>query len=851
MTEKGPQIIHRSDYREPEFLIPTIDLTFDLRDTGTIVASSMKIERNGAHREPLRLNAEKIRIFSVEMDGSLLTRKSYEVTDTHLIINDVPDSFLLRVLTEINPLENRALEGLYKSGDIFCTQNEPEGFRRITCFMDRPDVMSVFTTRIIAHKEKYPVLLSNGNCVETEDYAGGRHMALWHDPFPKPAYLFALVAGDLGMVRDTHVTKSGRSVDCRVYCDRGNEDRCRHALASLKKAMKWDEERFGLEYDLDIYMIVAVDSFNMGAMENKGLNIFNSKYVLASEDTATDDDYMNIEAVVAHEYFHNWTGNRVTLRDWFQLTLKEGLTVFRDQEFTSDMHSRAVKRIDDANDLRAIQFIEDSGPNAHPVRPDTYMEINNFYTVTVYEKGAEVIRMIQTLLGREGFRKGMDRYFELHDGQAVTCEDFIGAMESANAADLSHFRLWYSQAGTPELDISSEYDAAEKIYRLHVSQSLPATPGQTGKKPLHIPLAVGLLDSAGHDMTNNDEGDRTVLLHLHDERQDFVFTNITEEPCPSLNRNFSAPVKVRYPYSGRQLAFLFAHDSDDFNRWDSGQAVARSMHGMYMEELGAGFSGRSDRSLLDSYGSVIMDRNMDFNIKALALTLPSEEVLALEYNPVDFDALHDARERLQRDLALRFENELLELYYSLGEKGAYSFDTASAGRRRLRLCLLAHLVATGRDEHAAICQELYASAGNMTEKMGALRMLAGIESPRRDAALRDFYDRWKGDQRVITKWLSVQAFSPLRGRLDEVIRLEKDEVFDIRIPNLVRALIGAFSQNLVNFNDITGRGYAYVADKIIEIDAFNPSISSLLARSFKLYPRTDSIRRGLIEKELE
>jgi aminopeptidase N len=653
------------------------------------------------------------------------------------------------------------------------------------------------------------------------------------------------------MISDTYVTKSGRSVDCRVYCDRGNEDRCRHALASLKKAMKWDEDRFGLEYDLDIYMIVAVDSFNMGAMENKGLNIFNSKYVLASEDTATDDDYMNIEAVVAHEYFHNWTGNRVTLRDWFQLTLKEGLTVFRDQEFTSDLPSRSVKRIDDANDLRAIQFIEDSGPNAHPVRPDSYMEINNFYTVTVYEKGAEVIRMIQTLLGREGFRKGMDRYFELHDGRAVTCDDFLEAMESASGADLSHFRLWYGQAGTPELEISSEYDAAEKKYRLHVSQNLSATPGQTEKKPLHIPLVLGLLDSDGRDMTLNDEGDRTVLLHIHNEKEDFIFSNITEEPCPSLNRNFSAPVKIRHPYSGSQLAFLFAHDSDDFNRWDSGQAVARSMHRIYMEETGSGFSGRPDRSLMDSYGSVIMDRSMDFNIKALALTLPSEEVLAQEYNPVDFDALHDARERLQRDLALRFENELLELYYSLGEKGPYSFETASVGRRRLRLCLLAHLVSTGRDEHAALCHELYASAGNMTEKMGALRMLAGIESLRRDEALRDFYERWKGDQRVITKWLSVQALSPLRGRLDEVIRLEKDGVFDIRIPNLVRALIGAFSQNLVNFNDITGRGYAYVADKIIEIDAFNPSISSLLARSFKLYPRTDSLRRGLIEKELK
>ena len=844
------KVIKRTDYEKPLFLIPTIDLVFDLHDSKTIVTAVLEIKRNGNHNKPLKLEYSKLRLMFVELNENKLPVSQYTFTEEHLIIYDVPNNFILKTISETNPTENLALEGLYKSGGIFCTQNEPEGFRQITFFIDRPDVLSIFKVKIIADKKQANALLSNGNCIESGELENGRHYAVWFDPFPKPSYLFALVAGNLGMVSDKYITSSGREVDCRIYCDPGNEDRCHYALASLIKAMRWDEKRFGLEYDLDIYMIVAVDSFNMGAMENKGLNIFNSKYVLASSTTATDDDFLAIESVVGHEYFHNWTGNRVTLRDWFQLTLKEGLTVFRDQEFTSDEQSRSVKRIVDASDMLSIQFIEDAGPNAHAIRPESYMEINNFYTVTVYEKGAEICRMIHTILGEENFQKGMKRYFELFDGMAVTCEDFIETMEAASGADLAQFRLWYSQSGTPNVLVQTHYNNESQKFYITLKQTIPDTPGQTGKLPMHIPLLTGLVNNKGADIELDAEGNTSVLLHLKENEQEFVFDNISSMPYLSINRNFSAPVIITHERSMDEKIFLFANDSDTFNRWDAGQSAAKHIAKQYVEALQKEKNCVMDKGFVYACRALINSKTDD-SFKALAMLLPSENLLIQEYDVIDFDAISLARKTLKQELALELETDLLLQYKLLNENKKIFTEESFAPKRKFILRVLDYLAASGKPEYIELCKRLYFENENMTMKAGILSILSDHAEGAAAPAFEDFYNTWKNDRNVIMKWFAVQSGAAVTNCLENVLKLEKNPVYDIHVPNLVRVVTGAFGQNMVCFHEKSGRGYTYMADRLIQIDAFNPSISSSLARSFKMFAKCDDVRKQLMKREME
>lgn len=843
------KVIFRKDYAPPAYSIPQIALDIVLHDTRTIVTSVMNVVRNPVSPKAgsgLILNGEKVTLRGVSMDGVPLESDSFTVDDTTLTIKNVPDIFTLTITTEINPVENRALEGLYKSGSVFCTQNEPEGFRRITYCIDRPDVLSRFTTTIEADAASCPVLLSNGNCIAAEHLEHGMHRVVWEDPFPKPAYLFALVAGDLGLLRDSVTTKSGRTIDLRIYCDRGNEDKCRHAMSSLKKAMKWDEERFGLEYDLDIYMIVAVDAFNMGAMENKGLNVFNSQYILADPLTATDGNYMNIERVVAHEYFHNWTGNRITCRDWFQLTLKEGLTVFRDQEFVSDTQTRPVKRIEDVSNLRALQFPEDAGPNAHPLRPDSYIEINNFYTVTVYEKGAEVIRMIHTLLGEEAFQLGMKEYVARNDGKAVSCDDFVAAMEKGSGANLGQFMLWYSQAGTPEITITSDYDSASGILRLDLHQFMPDTPGQKNKKPMHIPFHIGIIGNDGNEVPVDSSGNMTLKFELKNEQETVEIPGILKKPVLSVNRGFSAPVKVKYGYSLDDYLFLFRHDSDTFNRWDAGQCAAqRIIDGMAekSEHDGAG-------KYIDALRGIIEDNTLDLRYKSLLLQLPQEAVLFQGKNPIDVDGICGSRRYLKKKIAVDLQHLFLDAYHSLARKGEYNISMDSIGMRAFRLLCLDYYCETGNEDAADISWRHFNEAANMTDEIGALSVIAQINSDKRTECLDTFYRKWKENHLVMIKWFQVQAASKIPGTIGEVRRLETDPLFDITIPNLVRALVGTFCQNTVMFYDESGEGYRYCADKIIEIDSFNPSIASSLAKHFKLFRNLDSDRQGLMEVQL-
>jgi len=718
--------------------------------------------------------------------------------------------------------------------------------------------MAVFTTRIEGDKARYPVLLSNGNLVDSGDLPDGRHFAVWNDPFPKPSYLFALVAGNLACAEDTFVTRSGRKVVLRIYVEPGKEDRCGHALESLKNAMRWDEETFGLEYDLDIYMIVAVSDFNMGAMEKKGLNVFNDKYVLANPETATDADYGFIEAIIAHEYFHNWTGNRVTCRDWFQLSLKEGLTVFRDQQFSGDMRSAPVERIKQVRALRARQFPEDACPMAHPVRPDSYIEINNFYTPTVYEKGAEVIRMMHSLLGKDGFRKGMDLYFERHDGQAVTCEDFVKAMEDANGADLSQFRRWYSQSGTPELTARGRYDAKAKAYDLTVSQHCPPTPGQAEKLPMHIPLALGLLDKAGNALPLRLDGEaagqnsNSRVLDVREATQTFRFTGIDAEPTPSLLRNFSAPVKLRLDLPADQRRRLIAHDSDPFNRWETTQQYAS---GLLLDNVAAIQAGRKttvDNAFVDALQGVLNDATLDKTLIAETLVLPTEDYLAQQMAVVDIDAVHAARESLRRAIAERLKNDFLAAYHSNASNRPYSPEPAEAARRRLRNVALSYLGALGDAESVALCAQQARTADNMTDEMGALAVLNDLADPARADALDAFFARWKDDALVIDKWFSLQAMSTLPGTLEAVRALTNHPAFSIRVPNKVRAVIGAFAQgNPLRFHAADGSGYDFLADKVIALNAINPQVAARLLGAFGQWRRFDEVRQKKMRAALE
>ncbi|MCP4913179.1 MAG: aminopeptidase N [Oligoflexia bacterium] len=852
MKEPAPSTIYLKDYKVPNFLIETIHLTFDLHDTETKVTSKMKIKKNPESQDgnDLFLNGEELKFVSAAINGEKLSEDQYKLTDDSLTLLSAPAEFELVIENEINPTANTALDGLYKSGNIFCTQNEPEGFRRITYFMDRPDVMAKYTTKIVADKNLYPTLLSNGNPIGEGELDGGRHWVEWEDPFLKPAYLYALVAGDLGMIQDSYTTMTGRKIDLRIYCDKGNESRCFHAMESLKKSMKWDEDTFGLEYDLDIYMIVAVDSFNMGAMENKGLNIFNSVYVLANPETATDDNFLGIESVVGHEYFHNWTGNRITCRDWFQLTLKEGLTVYRDQEFSADLNDRTVQRIQDVARLRGHQFVEDAGPNAHPIKPDHYMEINNFYTATIYEKGAEVIRMIRTFLGKEGFRKGMDKYFELYDGQAVTTEDFLHAMSVANDNfDMTQFKNWYKQAGTPEL--ITEWEIKDGELYLTVEQKTPATPGQPVKEPYHLPLKMSLLSKDGSsnekiELTSSngeqphlDQG----ILHIRNNKETFVM-KASGDVIPSLNREFAAPINLKAPYTTEDYLFFMANETDAFNRYEATQVLATKM----IDDLIAG--NEVDGRYYEAFDSLINDDKLPAGIKALCLSTPSLTMLLQKQTTIEVAKTNEARIALRKSVAQKLEDSIVGLYEKLNsELKEYKLDGDSIAKRSLKNTLLGYL-ASLENRHDLIFTQ-FENANNMTDEISAFNIIANIESERSKEASQKFYNKWKQDTLVIQKWLAANSSSTLDSTFDKVQELEKDEVFDWNVPNLVRSVYWGFANNKVQFHHPTGRGYKLVADKIIKLDSINPQIASRIVTAFNDYKKAPAQAQALMKKELE
>lgn len=840
MRDAQPSTIYLSDYEVPAYLIDTTDLAFDLGEESTKVTSQLHIRRNPASKTSnasLALHGTELDLISLAIDGRTLDATEWTQSGEQLIIADVPTEFVLRCETLIRPQDNTSLEGLYKSSGMFCTQCEAEGFRKITYYLDRPDVMSVFTVEIIADAQRYPVLLSNGNLSTTETLADGRHKTVWQDPFPKPAYLFALVAGKLACVEDRFTTMNGREVALKIYVENKDADKCDHAMASLKNAMRWDEDVYGREYDLDIFNIVAVDDFNMGAMENKSLNIFNTSCVLAKPETTTDAGFQRVEGVVAHEYFHNWSGNRVTCRDWFQLSLKEGFTVFRDAEFSADMGSPTVKRVEDVTLLRTAQFAEDAGPMAHPIRPDSFIEISNFYTVTVYEKGAEVVRMIHTLLGPELFRKGSDLYFDRHDGQAVTCEDFVLAMEDASGVDLGQFRHWYSQAGTPKLAVSAQYDADEQHYTLTVKQSCPATPGQTSKAPFHIPLAVALLGEAGQlalqlqdGEPNTETADNTeMVLNVTEPEQSFTFTGIHEEPVPSLLRGFSAPVKLDFAYSREQLLCLMRSDSDGFCRWDASQQLGLAEINQALADLAAGREVAPDSAYLDACRDLLADETLDGAMVAMMLQLPSEAYLAEIFHPVDVIALHRAREALRLAIAIALRTELQACYERCSSDVAYAADAAQIAQRSLKNTALAYLMLVDDNSARNLAISQFENSENMTDRLAALNALVNSAAPYKADALQRFYQNWQHEPLVINQWFQVQAMCRLPGSIDRVQALMAHPAFDIRNPNKVRALIGAFcGQNSVNFHREDGAGYRFLADQVIVLNRSNPQIASRL-----------------------
>ncbi|MBI5656793.1 MAG: aminopeptidase N [Geobacter sp.] len=856
MTDANHRTVYRRDYTPPDYLVDSIEISFELGEETTTVISRLTLRANydrTAGQRPLVLDGHRFVLQRLSLDGVLLAAEQYTVSAEQLTIAQVPDAFTLGVVTELRPQDNTFLEGLYRSNGMFCTQCEAEGFRSITYYPDRPDVLAVFTTTIVADQTRYPVLLSNGNRIDQGELPDGRHYATWHDPFRKPGYLFALVAGDLARIEEGFTTCSGRQVALHLYLQEQNRHKGAHALQSLRRAMAWDEETFGREYDLDIYMIVAVDDFNMGAMENKGLNIFNSRYVLASPKTATDDDFQAIEEVVGHEYFHNWSGNRVTCRDWFQLSLKEGLTIFRDQEFSADMESRGVKRIADVRYLRTIQFPEDAGPLAHPVRPDSYMEINNFYTATVYNKGAEVIRMLRTLLGPEQFRKGMDLYFERFDGQAVTVDDFVRAMADASGRDLGQFTLWYSQAGTPVIEASGSFDPLAKTFTLTVRQSTPPTPGQPEKKPLQIPLLMGLLSREGRQLAVGEEsGQTTRLLELLSDEQSFVFTGLASEPVPALLRNFSAPVHLSYPYRHDDLVLLMAHEPDPFCRWEAGQQLAADLLLTLVADWQAGRELRLDPGFLTAFRALLTGNLADRAFQAEALTLPAEAYLA-ELLPVcDPDAIHAVRQFVRRALATELREEFLALRAACRPEAHYGVSDGRAGERRLANLCLAYLMTLEEQQIIDLCIAQYLGSDNMTDTMGALVPLCSCNCPERRDILAGFYDCWQDDRLVIDKWFSLQATSTLPDTLKEVTGLLEHPAFELTNPNRFRALVGAFSQgNQVRFHDRSGAGYRLLGEQLGRLIPVNPQVAARLLTPLTRWHRFDSGRQALMRAELE
>jgi aminopeptidase N len=858
MRTEEPHTVRLKDYRPPDWLIETVELDVSLHPTASTVRAKLKLKPNTAGAPaPLVLDGDGLNLSSLALDGQKLPAESFVATPDRLTIAQPPNRpFELEIETVVDPTGNTQLMGLYRASATYCTQCEPEGFRRITYFIDRPDVMAVYTTRIEADKREATVLLSNGDLIAQGEVPGtGRHFAIWHDPFPKPSYLFALVGGNLAHVEDSFVTTSGRKVKLAIYVEPGKEDRCAYAMDSLKRAMRWDETAFGREYDLDIFMIVAVSAFNMGAMENKGLNVFNDKYVLASPTTATDGDYAGIEAVIAHEYFHNWTGDRITCRDWFQLCLKEGLTVFRDQEFTADQRSRAVERISDVRSLRSFQFVEDAGPLAHPVRPEIYHEINNFYTSTVYDKGSEVVRMIRTLLGPDTFRKGMDLYFTRHDGHAATVEQFVQCFADASGRDFfPQFMRWYSQAGTPEIRVAPHYDSRARTYRLDIIQSIPPTPGQPDKEPMVVPIALGLVGKSGGDLPLLLDGKPVArgVLELTRPSQSFVFTGVSERPAPSINRGFSAPVKLALPIEADDLRFLAAHDGDQFNRWQAVQSLAMTLLKTNVAAARAGAPLREDDGLMEALGAILKDAKLEPAFIALTLAPPSEADIAREIGrDVDPDAVFTARRKLRAAIGRRHGAALADTYARMITPGPYRPDAQSAGRRALKNVCLDLLAMTEASDAVARAKSQYESADNMTDRMAALETLALHDRPERAAALDDFYKRYAGDPLIIDKWLSLQAAIPEPATLDRVRALTGHPAFSTANPNRVRALIGSFAQvNHTQFNRADGAGYDFVADFVLSLDPKNPQVAARLMGAFRSWRALEAGRRDRAETAL-
>jgi aminopeptidase N len=834
--------IYLKDYQPSAFTATTVALNFDLYDDHALVRNEMQLQRQ--HSGELRLSGDELELISVHVNDQLLSRGAYRLDGDDLIISECPDQLSLTIVTRIRPQDNTALSGLYRSNHLFCTQCESQGFRRMTFFLDRPDVLATYSTRISADKTSYPTLLSNGNLTDSGETKDGRHWVQWQDPFKKPSYLFALVAGQLACVSDQFITSSGRKVDLHIYVEPGNEDKCAHAMTSLKKSMRWDEVEYGREYDLNIFMIVAVSDFNMGAMENKGLNIFNSKYILARPDTATDQDYADIEGVIGHEYFHNWTGNRVTCRDWFQLSLKEGLTVFRDQEFSRDMNSRDVCRIMDVKVLRNTQFPEDAGSMAHPVRPASYQEINNFYTATVYNKGAEVIRMQQTLLGKAGFRKGMDLYFKRHDGQAVTIDDFVKAMEDANGVDFSQFKLWYSQAGTPTVSVKSDYQDGCLV--LSLTQSCPPTPECHDKKPFHIPIRVALFDAQGQVIPVKHD-----VLELREKAQPFRFDGLKEKPLVSLLCDFSAPVILDRQLSQDELLALLRFETDGFAKWDAAQNLALSCvkHCYH--------SPRSEwkipQALVDAYRHVLLDNSLDAALRADLLTSPGFEDIAVTLTDIDVDRVEEARDYFRTELGQALFTEAQATYQALWAQEDHAMHGHAYSRRKLRNVCLRLMMKADEQKTLALCQQQFVKAQTMTDQITGLALLVNCSQTQvRTQATDDFYQQWKKDELVLDKWFSLQASCELPGTLAHVKELMLHPAFNIKNPNKVRALIGAFSQsNPRHFHAADGSGYAFITDILIEMDKINPQIAARLATPFTRWQRLNAPRQLLMTQQLE
>ncbi len=873
MRTENPTTIYLKDYTTPAYQVEDVNLTFRIFSGKTTVAARTRFKKSIPGAPDLVLNGERLKLLSVKINGA---DAQYTVDEKFLTLPCPGDSFTLETEVEICPEENTALEGLYMSGGNYCTQCEAEGFRKITYFPDRPDVMTVFTTRIEADKALFPVLLSNGNLVEEGDLFphpnplpegnpspfreregpaqregegnAARHYAVWHDPFPKPCYLFALVAGNLVHIRDSFTTMTGRIVDLRIYVREGDETQCGYAMESLKRSMEWDEEKYGREYQLDRFNIVAVSDFNMGAMENTSLNIFNTALVLAKPETATDRDFERVEGVIAHEYFHNWTGNRVTCRDWFQLSLKEGLTVFRDQEFTADMNSRGVKRIDDVVLLRRMQFPEDAGPMAHPIRPDNFIEISNFYTVTVYEKGAEVIRMQHTLLGDATYRKATDLYFNRFDGKAVTCDDFVQCMQDASGRNMDQFKLWYAQAGTPEVRAEGHYDESSRRYTLTLRQHIPATPGQPDKKPMHIPVRTGLVGPNGADMD-------TRLLELTEKEQHFVFENIPARPVPSILRGFSAPVKLTTNLSDDDYRFLMVHDSDGFNRWESGQIIALRMLNRMIDALEKGQKTQTEPEFLASFNDLIeqgFDDRTDMALLARSIALPDFSIIAQERTIVDPDLIYQARRQVMIDVANSCRDRLEKLYDRHSTPATYSVDPVSAGKRALKNIVLSYLTADHNAASVALARQQYDAANNMTDRMAALACLTDTDTAERETALKDFHERFRNYPLVIDKWFSIQAMAVRKTTIDDMTQLAAHPDFTLLNPNRVRSLYSIFAMsNPVMFHSKDGRGYEFLGNAIISLNGKNPQIASRLLTPLREWRRYTPDRQEKMKAVLQ